>query len=219
MQSTHYISCIRRHWLMDRPALAVYSFSSKRKHALALLGRSICSVQPAAWGVGRRQACLSAGSQKLKCPVLCSQLQRLRAEDGAVLLRHLQPVGRSAGAGHLSLPLLQPVPGGEGPGHRRLPLHGLQHLHAPQRVPHAQVPRPRGLPCLHGCPLRLLPSLQGETSAPGLETCALPCTHGQSCRLEAAVRTALPACASPCTSDVPVRDFPDGMSSVRHCSH
>ena len=115
--------------------------------------------------------------------MLCSRLQRVRAEHGAVLLRHLQPVGRPAGARHLPLPLLQPVPRGEGPGHRRLPLHGLQHLHAPHGVPHAQVPRPRSLPRLHGRPLRLLPSLQSEHQR--LDgTCALPCTHGQSCGLK-----------------------------------
>ena len=153
-------------------------------------------------------------SQILKCPVLCSQLQRLRAEHGAVLLRHLQPVGRPAGARHLPLPLLQPVPGREGPGHRRLPLHGLQHLHAPHRVPHTQVPRPCGLPCLHGRPLRLLSSLQGEHERLGWHVC--PALHpwpvGSSCCLDS-----LPACTSPCASHATAG--PSGMSCVRYCSH
>ena len=148
--------------------------------------------------------------------MLCSQLQRLRAEHGAVLLRHLQPVGRPAGAGHLPLPLLQPVPGGEGPGHRRLPLHGLQHLHASHRVPHTQVPRPCGLPSLHGRPLRLLPSLQGEHQRLGWNVCPA-LQPWPELWLSGAAWTVLPAGTSPCTSHASAG--PSGMSSVRHCSH
>ena len=97
MQSTHYISCIRRHWLVGRLALAVYSFTSRGKHALALIGGNfaLCSQLHAIWAEDSLPVCWS---QILKCPVPCSQLQRLWAKHGAVLLRYLQPVGRPAGA-------------------------------------------------------------------------------------------------------------------------
>ena len=63
---------------------------------------------------------------------VCSKLLRLREAHGALLLRHLPPVGRRAGAFDLPLPLLQPVPPGARAWPRCLPLHGLQHLHEPR---------------------------------------------------------------------------------------
>jgi len=132
-----------------------------------------------------------------RAPAGRGRLPVVRAGDGALLLRHLPPVGRRARARHLPLPLLQPVPARARPGRRRVPLHGLQLLHAPGRVRAAQVPRPERVPGLHGLPVRLGAALPGAPPAPppplrsacGAARCvALRCAALSSCGPLAAAR-------------------------------
>lgn len=69
----------------------------------------------------------------------CRVMRILFHQAGLLLLQHLPPVGRRAGARHLPLPLLQRVQAGAGPGGRLLPLHAVQRLHEPQPLQHSHL--------------------------------------------------------------------------------